>query len=279
MTNPLIFGHRGACAYAPENTLAAFNLAFELGADGIELDVTLTKDGVPVVIHDDTVDRTTDGRGKVSGMTVREIQRLDAGKWFDSKYRGEKIPTLEEALAYVPVGKIVNVELKTNVLLSWQPRAAKSSRFASSGDSVKMFLRLGESSPLEKTVVRVIEETRNADRIIVSSFNPIALYRVMKLNPMVCRGLLYFKELPIFLGRAWLRVLARPHALHPSNTTLTGQVANWARKRGYQLNTWTVDDPLETRRLAALGVNGIITNKPDVLREVINRADASPSAH
>lgn len=278
MTTPLILGHRGACAYAPENTLAAFNLAFEMGADGVELDVTLSKDGVPVVIHDDAVDRTSDGKGRVGEMTVWEIQQLDAGKWFDAKYRGEKIPTLEEVLTSVPASKIVNVELKTQALRSWPPRATLPSRFEFAGISAQMFLRLWESTNLEKTVVRVIEETKSADRVIVSSFNPMALYRVMKLKPSLPRGLLYFKELPIFLGRAWLRVLARPQALHPRNTTITGELAQWAHSRGYQLNTWTVDEPDETRRLMALGVNGIITNKPDVLRGVLRQAAGKVSS-
>lgn len=272
MTAPLIFGHRGASAYAPENTLAAFNLAFEMGADGVELDVTLTKDGVPVVIHDDAVDRTSDGKGRVSDMMVREVQQVDSGTWFDAKYRGEKIPTLEEVLTRVPATKIVNVELKTHALRSWPPRATQPTRFEFAEISAQMFLRLWESSNLEKTVVRVIEETKSADRVIVSSFNPMALYRVMKLNPALPRGLLYFKELPIFLGRAWLRALARPKALHPRNTTITPELAQWARKRGYSLNTWTVDEPDEARRLMALGVNGIITNKPDVLRGAVKRA-------
>jgi glycerophosphoryl diester phosphodiesterase len=91
----------------------------------------------------------------------------------------------------------------------------------------------------------------------------------MKLNPVLPRGLLYFKELPFFLGRAWLRPLVRPHALHPRNTTLTESLARWAHARGYQLNTWTVDEPDEARRLVALGVHAIITNKPDVLRTAI----------
>ncbi|CAG0947487.1 partial Glycerophosphodiester phosphodiesterase, partial [Anaerolineae bacterium] len=94
----LIIGHRGGSAYTPENTLSAFNHALELGADGIELDVTLTKDNVPVVIHDDKVDRTTNGHGLVKDLMLDQIKQLDAGSWFNEKFRGEKIPTLAEVL-------------------------------------------------------------------------------------------------------------------------------------------------------------------------------------
>ncbi len=276
VTLPLIFGHRGASAYAPENTLAAFDRAFELGADGIELDVTLTKDGIPIVIHDDTVNRTSDGQGRVSEMTLSEIQRLDAGKWFDAKYRGERIPTLAQALTSIPAGKFVNIELKTLALRPWPANATRLSRLEFAKISAQMLLRMWEPPHLEQAVVRVIKETKSADHVIISSFNPIALYRVMKLNPSLPRGLLYFKELPIFLGRGWLRVLARPQALHPRNTTITEKFARWAHARGYRINTWTVDDADETRRLVALGVNGIITNKPDVLRDVMNSFRDTP---
>ncbi|MBI3536498.1 MAG: hypothetical protein HY070_02885, partial [Chloroflexi bacterium] len=125
MNRPLIIAHRGASAEAPENTLAAFTRAFELGADGIELDVTLTKDNIPVVIHDDTVNRTTNARGVVSEMLLAEIKQLDAGSWKDAKYRGEKIPTLEETLRAIPTTKIVNIELKTLALRPWPANATR----------------------------------------------------------------------------------------------------------------------------------------------------------
>lgn len=271
MTKPLILGHRGASAYAPENTLAAFNRAFELGADGIELDVALTKDGAPIVLHDDTVDRTSNGKGFVSEMTVGEIQKLDAGSWFDAKYRGEKFPTLDQVLDAVPKDKLINIELKTRALRSWPPNPIPTNAAQKMQIALQMLTRLQEPSQLEKTIVRVVEQARAEKRVIISSFNPIALYRVMKLNPALPRGLLYFRELPFFLGRAWLRPLVRPHALHPRNTTLTPALARWAHERGYPINTWTVDDADETRRLVSLGVHAIITNKPDVLREALNK--------
>ena len=158
----LILAHRGASAYAPENTLAAFRLAREMGADGIELDVQLTRDRVPVVIHDDTVNRTTDGQGIVTEMTVGEITRLDAGTWKADEYRGERTPTLAQVFDALgdwlkPSGRsrpcLINVELK-------------SERVRTGG--------------LERQVLNVIARYGVQDRILLSSFNPLCLYRVEK---------------------------------------------------------------------------------------------------
>ncbi len=239
---PLVLGHRGASAYAPENTLTAFNLAFELGADGVELDVTLTRDGVPVIIHDDNVDRTTDGRGAIKSMTLEEVKRLDAGAWFDAKFRGEKIPTLAEALESTRGRGIVNIELKSTTL---------------------------QTDGLEAAVAKVIEDTRAGDRVLISSFNPIALYRMSILNSRLPRGLLYADDQALYLRRAWLRPIARPSALHPIWKMIDARFVKWARGKGYKINTWTVDDPEEMRRLIALGIDAIMTNKPDVLRKVV----------
>lgn len=269
MIQPLVLGHRGASAYAPENTLVAFQRAFELGADGIELDVALTRDGAALVMHDDRVDRTSNGKGRVSEMTLADIKKLDAGSWFDAKFRGERFSTLEEVLAAVPATKLINIELKTRALRSWPPGPLPLSASQSARVALQMMVRLWEPSQLEKTIVRIVEQAHAEKRVIISSFNPIALLRVMNLDTSLPRGLLYFKELPFFLGRAWLRPFVRPHALHPRNTTITPNLTRWAHARGYQINTWTVDDPDETKRLVALGVNAIITNKPDVLHETL----------
>jgi glycerophosphoryl diester phosphodiesterase len=269
MNKALILGHRGASAYAPENTIIAFKRAFELGADGIELDVALTKDGAAIVMHDDKVDRTSNGKGVVSEMTLAEIQKLDAGSWFDAKFRGARFHTLDEAIDALPDDKLINIELKTRALRSWPPGRLPLSARQKLQVSFQMLTRLYEPSKLEETVVRIVKEAHAENRVIVSSFNPIALWRVKNLNPALPRGLLYFKELPIVLGRAWLRPLARPHALHPRNTTITPQLAQWAIARGYQINTWTVDDVNEAKRLVSLGIHALITNKPDVLRDAV----------
>ncbi len=238
---PLVLAHRGASAYAPENTLAAFNLAFEMGADGIELDIRLTQDGVPVVIHDDTVDRTTNGRGVVKTMTLEEIKQLDTSYKFDN-YRGEKIPTLAEVLRAVGKRGIVNIELKSTTL---------------------------KTDGIEAATLAVIQDTGTFDNVIISSFNPFALQRMFVLEPRLPRGLLYAPHLPLYLRRAWLRPLARATALHPHCSMVDAQFVAWAKSKGLRITTWTTDDPAEMKRLCDLGVNAIMTNKPDVLRQVV----------
>ncbi len=238
---PLVLGHRGASTSAPENTLSAFNLAFDMGADGIELDVTLTQDGVVVVIHDDTVDRTTNGHGAIKAMVLEQVKQLDASFKFE-KYRGEKIPTLQQVLSAVGKRGIVNIELKSTTL---------------------------KTDGIEAATLAVIQDTGTADHVIISSFNPFALYRTAQLNPRLPRGLLYSTDLPMYLRRAWLRPLARPTALHPEHSMITPAYVTWARAKRYQINTWTVDDPVEMKRLIELGVDAIITNKPDVARQVV----------
>jgi glycerophosphoryl diester phosphodiesterase len=240
---PLIFGHRGASAYAPENTLAAFALAFDLGADGVELDVSVTRDGVPVVLHDDTVDRTTNGRGTVKDMTLEELKRLDAGERFRPKYRGERIPTLEEVLAEVGQRGIVNIELKSG--------------------------RLAVVGLETVAVANVIRKARAQDRVIISSFNHFALHRIKALDARLTLGLLYFNRVPLGFPRTLGRPFAQPAALHPRFTVVTGEFVKWAKSKGYKLNTWTVDDPAEARRLADLGVDSIMTNCPDVLKQAL----------
>lgn len=240
---PLVLAHRGASAYAPENTLAAFNLAFEMGADGIELDVTLTKDGVPIVIHDDTVDRTTNGKGAVKEQTLEQVKQLDASYKFE-KYRGEplRVPTLAEVLQAIGKRGIVNIELKSTTL---------------------------QTDGIEAATLAVIEDTGTAENIILSSFNPFALQRMYELEPRLPRGLLYSNDLPIYLRRAWLRPFAHPTAMHPQCAMITAGYVAWAKGKGFKINTWTTDDPGEMKRLMDLGVDAIITNKPDVLRQVV----------
>jgi len=238
---PLVIAHRGASAYAPENTLSAFNLALEMGADGIELDVSLTSDGIPVVIHDDTVDRTTNGHGAIDQMTLAQVQQLDASNKLE-RYRGEKIPTLEQVLHAVGTRGTVNIELKNLTL---------------------------RTDGIEAATLAAIKNVGAMERAMVSSFNPIALRRMYQLDPHVPRGLLYRPNLPIYLRRTWLRPLAHPTALHPHHSMITREFVAWAHRKGYKVNTWTVDDPDEMKRLIELGVDAIMTNKPDVLRAIV----------
>ncbi len=256
----LNFAHRGASHDAPENTLAAFRLAREMGADGVELDVQASKDGEAVVIHDLTVDATTDGQGPVKDKTLAELKELDAGFWFDApsinsgrrRFAGERIPTLQEVIDEVGHQLLLAIELKARV-------------FGGAG------LALRQSSGLVVEVVRLIEDHNLVHRAIVSSFNPFALRWVKRLNSRISTGLIYSFDLPAHLIRALFLLLADPDALHPEKHLVTQKYMRWAKERGYRVNAWTVDEPAEMKRLIALGVDGIFTNRPDVLRDVLEK--------
>ena len=185
---PLNIAHRGASAVAPQNTLAAFRKAMELGADGVELDVQLSADGAVVVIHDFTVDKTTDGTGRVAEKTLAELEALDAGIRFSPQFAGERIPTLAQVFEALEGKLLVNVELKDFNL---------------------------RSSALAAPVVEVIREHAMEKRVLFSSFNPFALRAVKRLAPEIPAGLLVAPHLAIYLRRAWLAPLIPHEARHP----------------------------------------------------------------
>jgi glycerophosphoryl diester phosphodiesterase len=224
--------------------MAAFAKAVDLGADGIEFDVHLSADGVPVVIHDFSVDATTDGSGPVSGLPLAQLKELDAGSSFDPAFAGEPIPTLAEVLETFGHRLFLNVELKT----------------VSPGDN-----------GLERAVITEVKRhgLDRDDRVLLSSFNPFSLRRARRLSPHMRLGLLYAPDLTLPLRRAWLAPLAPHQARHPEHTMVDARYMAWARRHGYQVNTWTVDDPAEMHRLVDLGLDGIITNVPDVLGRVL----------
>jgi glycerophosphoryl diester phosphodiesterase len=239
---PLNFAHRGASAEAPENTLAAFLLAAELGADGIELDVQLSRDGELVVIHDFVLKSSTDGTGPVHERTLAELKQLDAGSRFDPAFAGEQIPTLQEVIDAVGNRLLLNIELKTT---SWR------------------------DDGLAAGTIRAIEDNQLLDRTIVSSFNPLALRWVNRLNPWISVGLLYAPDLPLPLRHPWARHLLRLDALHPHHSLVDPEYVVWARKQGYRVHTWTVDDPGRMCQLMRQEVDIIITNRPDLLSQVL----------
>lgn len=238
MRRPWVIGHRGASAIAPENTLAAFEAAFRDGADGIELDVTLSKEGVPVVIHDDTLVRTAGTGGWVWSKSIFELKSLDAGSWFAASFAKERIPTLAETLDLVRGKGIVNVEIKSSIEAS----------------------RHGGPPPRElaRAVVAVIDAHADPETIVVSSFDPRVLRHVARRAPRVKRGFLRSHR----QIRPWwpFAVWGRPHFLHP-DVPLAEEAARWIG--GFdKVLVWTVDGVLEQERLAALGVRALITNRP-----------------
>jgi glycerophosphoryl diester phosphodiesterase len=230
MPAPIIEAHRGARAEAPENTLAAFQLALDLKVDSIELDVHPAADGTLVVIHDDTVDRTTNGTGAVAAMPLGDLRKLDAGLKFHDRFAGERIPTLDEVLARVaPTPTTLNIEIK-------QP------------------------PPGMKVAEGVVERLRRhgkADRYMVSSFDIDALLAVRRLAPEVALALI--GEPPEVLASA--RELTLPW-IHCNQPSLTAALLSQAHGSGILVGVWTVNDPVAVRHWATLGVNRIITDNP-----------------
>jgi glycerophosphoryl diester phosphodiesterase len=232
----------GASAAAPQNTLAAFRRAMELGADGVELDVHLSADGVPVVMHNLAVDETTDGTGQVTGKTLAELKELDAGSKFSPQFAGERIPTLAEVLKALEGKLLVNVELK-----DLSPKGVG----------------------LEAPVVEAVRQGGMEKKVLFSSFNPFTLRRIRLLAPNVPSGLLYAHDLPIYLRRAWLAPFTPHEARHPDFKMVDARLVKWCRARRLRVNVWTVDEPAEMKRLISLGVDGIITDVPDVLSAIV----------
>lgn len=229
----LVFGHRGAMAQAPMNTLAAFDLAREQGADGIELDVHLSRDGHPVVIHDETVDSTTDGRGSVSQFTLSALKRLDAGGWFAANFAGQRIPTLDEVFDAFGNEMLINVEIKA---------------------------RRDSLDRVERQLADCIRRHNMRERIIVSCFDPAILRRVRSMTPLVMMGFLHQPDMPAAHNRP-LRIM-RHEARHPRHDMVDEAYMHWARAQGYYVNVWTVNDGERALQLKGLGVNAIITDEP-----------------
>lgn len=239
MSTTKIWAHRGASAYAPENTLAAFALAAEMEADGIELDVHLTADDQLVVAHDEQVDRVSNGQGYIRRMTLEELRTLDFGA-HHPRYRGEKIPTLAEVYDLIrPTKMTINVEIKSGIVLY---------------------------PGIEEKLVTLTREAGMTGRVIYSSFNHYSLMALRQLEPEAPIGLLY----SCALVDPWLYAQhLKANALHPLYLTLQAPgLVEGCRATGIKLHPWTVDDPTAMGRLMAMNIDAVITNKPDVARAV-----------
>jgi glycerophosphoryl diester phosphodiesterase len=241
---PAVIAHRGACRRAPENTLEAFRLAFRMGADAIELDVMLSRDGVPVVIHDLRVERTTDGTGRVQDLTWPELRELDAGAWFAPAFCGARIPELAVVLEESARSGWINIELKN---------------YTTRGDG------------LEKIVVDLVGRMGLGRRVLLSSFNPLSLRAMARLAPNVPRALLTMESLPIYLRRGWFAFLARPDAYNLHGAQANLRSVRRIRSRGARVCVWTVNDPAAAHRLHEAGVDGIITDEPDTVLAAVGR--------
>jgi glycerophosphoryl diester phosphodiesterase len=251
LPKPAIFAHRGASALAPENTLAAFQLAVDLGAHAIELDAKLTLDGEVVVFHDRSLARTTGAGGMVGETSLDALRELDAGSFFASAFHGEKIPTLDEVFAQVG-GKIyVNVEL-TN--------------YANPNDE------------LPEKVAELVRRYNLEEQVLFSSFNPSALNRIKKLLPKAPLGFLALPGRPGMLARSWFGGLMVPYlALHPEAGDVSRKLIERLHRRGARVHTYTVNDPDQMRQFFQMGVDGIFTDDPGLGLKVLGETRAAGS--
>jgi glycerophosphoryl diester phosphodiesterase len=234
-----IIGHRGAMGHAPENTLASFQKAIDMGATMLELDVHLARDGELVVIHDNELARTTTGTGLVEDMTLAEIRSFDAGIAMGMNYQGQRVPTLQEVIELIGSQLALNIEIKAGrqVYPGIVPR-----------------------------VLEVISHYDISDRIVLSSFHRVYLREVKQRAPEIEVALLYAEALSDILDEA---VKEQWQGLHPWYRLIDKDLIDGARQRGLSVRAWTVNQLSEMVSLAKLGVNGICTNFPDVLKSVI----------
>ncbi len=232
-----VVGHRGAGGLAPENTLPSFELAVSLGVDAVELDVHLSRDGVPVVIHDHSVHRTTGGHGLVGSLSVRELKEFDASAQFGSTYRGARIPTFEEVLRWARGKTRLVVELKGT-----------------------------ENPALVDQTLALIREYRLVDDVQVISFDHHALRRARSIEPSIRTGALYFANPadPLSIATA-----IGADALCPHWSYATADVVASAREAGLAVCVWTANEPEEIQAVIAAGVDAVTTDYPDRIRSIV----------
>lgn len=241
---PLVIAHRGAARLAPENTLTAFRLAADLGADAVELDARLTADGEVVILHDKLLDRTTNGSGLVSRRTLQELQALDAGANFGPAFAGERIPTLDQVFEEVGGRVLINLELKNY-------------------DSA--FDRL---VPAVTACVRAHGLQR---RVLLSCFSPISLWSAFLVAPEIPRALLLYAGQPRWMRAVFPRItFCQAH--HPQDSMTDGHLLEALRRGGRRVNVWTVNSRGRMRELLGFGCDGLITDVPDMARQAVQDA-------
>lgn len=247
----IVIAHRGASAYYPENTMSSFRAAVEMGADMIELDVLLSKDNIPIVFHDEKLNAKTNGKGFVKDYTLLELKGLDAGSWFDLKFKNERIPTLREVLEFCKDKILVNVEIKTEAVSEL------------------------EVGGIEDLVLHLIDELGMNNQIIISSFDYRVLERIDKKNQSIRTALLYDKNQS---NRREPVALVKDYGVDAFNFSIRQLNDKWAN----QLNEleipffiYTVNNERKMRKVIEAGAKGVFSDKPDVLKriseEVINK--------
>jgi glycerophosphoryl diester phosphodiesterase len=238
-----VVGHRGASGHAPENTLAAFRRAVELGATFIETDLQVTRDSCFVALHDDTLDRTTNGRGPVHRHTLVEVRELDAGSWYGPQFTGQRIPTLEEILQFTREKDVVfYLEMKARGV--WG---------------------------LEHSLIASLRASGVAARTVLLSFDPATLAAVRHIEATLMTGLLCDQPSGDVVARA---VRAGARQLAPRADLVSPALIAEARSADLQVVTWTVNEPRHIRALVSMGVDGIMSDYPDRLVTALSKSSA-----
>ncbi len=239
MIFPKIIGHRGVPHLAPENTMASFKKAIDIGVDGIETDVQLSKDGEIVLCHDEKLDRTINCKGLLKDFTLEELKGLSAGAWFSKEYENEKIPTLRELLEFVHDKDIlVNIEIKSGIIM--YPN-------------------------IEKLTIDMIHEYRMEHKVIISSFNHYSLLECKKIDSTIKTGVLYMSG----LVEPWdYAKKIGAEALHPFFYNIRPEIMEGIKKNNIMVNPFTVNGEREMKYMIVMGVDGIITDYPDRLIKI-----------
>lgn len=241
-TRPLLIGHRGYPSKFPENTLASFEGAIQARCDMVELDVTLTRDRKVVVIHDDTLDRTTSGKGAVRAHTLEEIKRLDAGSWFDPRFATERVPELLEVMKLTTGRCMVNIEIKGSAFEAAYPIDA-----------------------IEHQVVKLVKTSGAVGRVIVSSFDKRILQRIatMQEPPAIA----YISDHGADQRVLEMLLEIKAFSWHPRFKVLTRDQVDMMHTANLKVYPWTINTRQEAENLLAMGVDGLICNDLLVARD------------
>ena len=240
-----VIAHRGASAYFPENTMVSFEGAIALGADMVELDVQLTADGEVVVFHDEKISRCTNGRGRIADYTLDKLKRLDAGSWFDKKYVGARVPMLVEALELCKNKIAVNIEIKTEAVT----------------DTI--------FDGIEEKCLQIVDKIAMRKHVVFSSFDPRAVQHLKQIDGQIPAAVLFAKKHYGSQLPSGIIVSLGADAINCSQRELSKKWLVDLKQHGIPVNVYTVNDEKSMRRLLALGVDGIFTNCPDVLKNVL----------
>lgn len=241
-----VIAHRGFSSVAPENTLAAFYQAIGAGADMIELDVLLTKDGRVVCIHDSTLERTTGRPGAVQDFTLAELKTLDAGSWFSPEFENERLPSLAQVLDLTRGTILLNIEIKTEAVTD------------------------DFEGGIEEKVIALVRERAMEDEVMITSFDVRALQHVRGLDEKIATATLYNEDRQHDQGPLEIMAEAGSRGFNLSKDQVTAEIVRQCHEHGLPVGVYTVNETPEMRRLIRMGVHTIITDRPDVLLEIVN---------